>query len=74
MYNDPAATTPEQERAEAMQSDPDYYECPDCGAQMPDVDEQSTPGFTGATIYFATYMCCGYQDVDTDNDNLEAVR
>lgn len=70
--------SPEYEAAaeadERDQESADYYRCPECNAVRPDVVEGSTPGFTGAPIYFATYSCCGHQEVDTSADNGEAAR
>jgi len=48
--------------------------CPHCGAADPVVDVGTTAGFTGAAIYFATFTCCGHQEMDASGDNLEAVR
>jgi hypothetical protein len=48
--------------------------CPGCGAVNPDVEEHSSPGFTGAAIYWTDFACCGHQEVDASGDNLEAAR
>jgi hypothetical protein len=48
--------------------------CPHCGAKEPKIECGAAPGFTGAAITWATYCCCGEQEVDDSADCLEAVR
>jgi hypothetical protein len=48
--------------------------CPRCHARNPRIECGKTPGFTGAPIYWATFQCCGYQDIDESRDALAAVR
>lgn len=52
----------------------DPVTCPGCGAVAPEIETGATPGFTGALIYWATFKCCGHQEVDASGDNLDAAR
>jgi hypothetical protein len=52
----------------------DYvWECDKCEYHGEPID-RSGPGFTGATIYVSECPNCGWQDIDSSGDNLEAVR
>jgi hypothetical protein len=48
--------------------------CPSCGVIGAATDYRTSPGFTGAALYWLTWSCCGYQELDAESDNLAAVR
>jgi hypothetical protein len=55
------------------ETDDEVAACPKgCGQQVV-ISSGAGPGFTGAPIYWWT-LACGHQDVDLDEDTLDAVR